>query len=141
MSINKVFMSGTLTRDPELKATSGGDSVLEFGLAVNDRVRDAGGEWVDRPNFVDCTVWGRRADALAKILAKGMKVCVEGGIRYSSWEDKKTGQRRSKLRIAVKELELMGRGQQQQQPDASQVVKGAYPGATVEAYDDSDIPF
>lgn len=139
MSINKVFLSGNLTRDPELRATSGGDSVLEFGLAVNARVRDAGGEWVDRPNFVDCTVWGRRADALAKILAKGMKVCVEGGIRYSSWEDRETGQRRSKLRVAVKELELMGRGQQQ--PDAAQAVQGAYPGATVEAYEDSDIPF
>lgn len=139
MGINKVFLSGNLTRDPELRALQNGDSVLEFGLAVNDRVRDASGEWVDRPNFVDCTVWGRRADALAKILAKGLKVCVEGSIRYSSWEDRETGQRRSKLRVAVKELELMGRGQQQ--PDAAQAVQRAYPGAAVEAYEDSDIPF
>lgn len=141
MGINKVFLSGNLTRDPELRATNGRESVLEFGLAVNDRVRDAGGEWVDRPNFVDCTVWGRRAEALAKILTKGFKVCVEGSLRYSSWEDRETGQRRSKLRVAAKEVELMGRGQQQQQPDAAKAVQGAYPGAAVEAYEDSDIPF
>lgn len=141
MGINKVFLSGNLTRDPELRATPGGEPVLEFGLAVNDRVRDSSGEWVDRPNFVDCTVWGRRAEALAKILTKGFKVCVEGSLRYSSWEDRETGQRRSKLRVTAREVELMGRGQQQQQPDAAQAVQGAYPGATVEAYDDSDIPF
>ncbi len=139
MSINKVVLSGNLTRDPVLKALSSGTSVLEFGLAVNDRVRDASGEWADRANFVDCTVFGRRADALAKILAKGAKVCVEGHLRYSSWE--RDGQRRSKLTVAVDDVELMGGRGQRQQPDAAQAVQAAYPGANVEQYAGEDIPF
>lgn len=117
MSINRVNISGNLTRDPELRATSGGMQVLGFGVAVNDRRKNGQtGQWEDYPNFVDCTMFGNRAESMARILRKGMKVAIEGKLRYSSWE--KDGQRRSKLEVIVDEIELMSQnpnGQQAQQ--------------------------
>jgi len=108
MSINKVLITGNLTRDPELRTTPAGASVLSFGVAVNDRRRNAStGDWENYANFVDCSIFGARAEALAKILTKGMKVAIEGKLRYSSWE--RDGQRRSKLDVNVDEIELMSR--------------------------------
>ena len=105
MGINRVGISGNLTRDPELRASTQGGSVLQFCVAVNDR-RKVGDEWKDIPNFVDCIVFGKRADALAPKLSKGTKVCVDGKLRYSSWEDK-DGRKRSKLEVSVDELEIL----------------------------------
>lgn len=114
MSINMVCISGNLTRDPELRATGGGTSVLQFGVAVNERVKNPQTEeWEDRPNFVDCVMFGKRAEALSNLLEKGSKVAIEGRLRYSSWE--KDGQRRSKLEVVAEEVELMSR-QQTQKP-------------------------
>ena len=120
VSINRVCISGNLTRDPELRATAGGTQVLSFGVAVNDRRRNAQtGEWEDYPNFVDCTMFGNRAEAVGRFLAKGMKVAIEGKLRYSSWE--RDGQKRSKLEVIVDEIELMVRreGQTQARPQQS----------------------
>lgn len=112
MSINRVNISGNLTRDPELRATQGGMQVLGFGVAVNDRRKNPStGQWEDYPNFVDCTMFGNRAESMSRILRKGMKVAIEGKLRYSSWE--KDGQRRSKLEVIVDEIELMSQNQQQ----------------------------
>ena len=111
MSINRVNITGNLTRDPELRATAGGTQVLSFGVAVNDRRRNPQtGEWEDYPNFVDCTMFGTRAEAVSRFLAKGNKVAIEGKLRYSSWE--RDGQRRSKLEVIVDEIEFLSRGQQ-----------------------------
>lgn len=111
MSINRVNISGNLTRDPELRATASGTQVLSFGVAVNDRRRNPQtGEWEDYPNFVDCTMFGTRAEAVGRYLSKGSKVAIEGKLRYSSWE--RDGQRRSKLEVIVDEIEFMSRGQQ-----------------------------
>ena len=111
MSINRVTISGNLTRDPELRATAGGTQVLSFGVAVNDRRRNPqNGEWEDYPNFVDCTMFGIRAEAVSRYLSKGSKVAIEGKLRYSSWE--RDGQRRSKLEVIVDEIEFLSRGQQ-----------------------------
>lgn len=108
MSINRAIVSGNLTRDPELRATPGGTQVLGFGVAVNDRRRNQQtGEWEDYPNFIDCTMFGNRAEALSRILRKGMKVAIEGKLRYSSWEDKNGGGRRSKVEIIPDEVVLM----------------------------------
>lgn len=111
MSINRVNISGNLTRDPELRSTTSGTQVLTFGVAVNDRRRNPqSGEWEDVPNFVDCVVFGSRAEALSRFLSKGSKVAIEGKLRYSSWE--RDGQRRSKLEVIVDEIEFMSpRGQ------------------------------
>ena len=100
MSINRVNISGNLSRDPELRMTSGGTQVLSFGVAVNDRRRNPqSGEWEDYPNFVDCTMFGARAEAVSRYLSKGSKVAIEGKLRYSSWE--RDGQRRSKLKCRL----------------------------------------
>ena len=108
MSINRVNISGNLTRDPELRATSGGTQVLSFGVAVNDRRRNPQtGDWEDYPNFIDCTMFGSRAEAVSRFLSKGQKVAIEGKLRYSSWE--RDGQRRSKLEVIVDEIEFMSR--------------------------------
>ena len=108
MAINRVNISGNLTRDAELRCTAGGTQVLAFGVAVNDRRRNPQtGEWEDYPNFVDCTMFGNRAEAIARYLAKGSKVAIEGKLRYSSWE--RDGQKRSKLEIVVDEIEFLSR--------------------------------
>ena len=113
MSINRVNISGNLTRDPELRATGSGTSILSFGVAVNDRRRNPqSGEWEDYPNFVDCVVFGARAEPLSRFLSKGSKVAVEGKLRYSSWETK-DGQRRSKLEVVVDEVEFLSSRNQQ----------------------------
>lgn len=149
MSINRVNISGNLTRDPELKATQGGTPVLTFGVAVNDRRRNPQtGEWEDYPNFVDCVVFGGRADLLSRFLSKGSKVAVEGKLRYSSWE--RDGQRRSKLEIIVDDIEFMTRSKAENGPQTSQA--GNYPTYTASAPNsrptapqidlyDTDVPF
>lgn len=132
MSINRAIVSGNLTRDPELRATPGGTQVLGFGVAVNDHRRNQQtGEWEDYPNFLDCTMFGNRAEALSRILRKGMKVAIEGKLRYSSWEDRNGGGRRSKVEIIPDEVVLMSQnlsGQQAPQQYAPQgFQQQAYP--------------
>ena len=107
MSINRVKISGNLTRDPEVRTTAGGTAVMKFGIAVNDRKKDSDGNWTDYANFVECTLFGARATALQNILHKGMKVCIDGKLQYSSWEDKETHKNRSKIEVIVNELDFM----------------------------------
>lgn len=112
MSINRVTISGNLTRDPEMRSTQSGMNILNFGMAVNDRRRNSQtGEWEDYANFVDCVLFGNRADFLSRTLRKGTKVVVEGKLRYSSWE--RDGQRRSKLEVVVDDLDFITPRQQQ----------------------------
>ena len=106
MSINRVIISGNLTRDSELRSTASGLPVLGFGVAVTDRRKNQQtGEWEDYPNFIDCTMFGARAESLSRYLSKGTKVSVEGKLRWSQWE--REGQKRSKLEVIVDELEFM----------------------------------
>ena len=139
MSINRVMISGNLTRDAELRSTQSGTSMLGMGIAVNDRRKNQKtGEWEDYPNFVDCTLFGKRAEALEQYLSKGAKVAIEGRLRYSSWE--KDGQKRSKLGVIVEEIELMSRRDgEQHQAYAHQGYRPA-PQAQEACYDE-DIPF
>lgn len=136
MSINRVCISGNLTRSPEYRQTQGGTGILSLGVAVNDRRKNQRtGEWEDHANFVDCTIMGRRADSLQQYLHKGQKVAIEGKLRYSSWTDR-DGNKRSKLEVLVDEIEFMsardeGGQQARQQPQRQQQ----------SMYDDDDIPF
>lgn len=107
MSINRVIISGNLTRDVELRSTASGLQVLGFGVAVNDRRKNQQtGEWEDCPNFIDCTMFGARAESVSRFLDKGAKVAIEGKLRWSQWETKE-GQKRSKIEVIVDELEFM----------------------------------
>lgn len=118
MSINHVTISGNLTRDAELRATPGGTAVLSFGVAVHESVKGSDGQYTDRPNFVDCTMFGTRAEGIAQYLAKGTKVAVSGKLRYSSWD--KDGQHRSKLEVIVDDIEFMSRKPSQPAPQPAQ---------------------
>lgn len=134
MSINRVIITGNLTRDPELRRTQSGLPVLDFGVAVNDRRKNSStGEWEEYANFLDCTMFGARAESLSSILAKGVKVAVEGKLRWSQWE--RDGQKRSKVSIIADEVELPPRSR-----DAAAVPSPDAPPAGEGVYDD-DIPF
>jgi single-strand DNA-binding protein len=107
MSINKVVISGNLTRDPELRSTPNGTPVLALGVAVNDRRKNQeSGQWEDVPNFFDVTVFGARADALSRFLSKGTKVAIEGRLRWHQWETPQ-GEKRSKVDIIADEIEFL----------------------------------
>ena len=147
MSINRVNITGNLTRDPELRATAGGTQILSFGVAVNDRRKNPQtGAWEDVPNFVDCIVFGQRAEAVSRFISKGSKVAIEGKLRFSSWETKE-GQRRSKLEVIVDEIDFMSRQGQQVTSPAAEAAKVAdtpaygTPRAPEPEFYDADIPF
>lgn len=152
MSINRVTITGNLTRDPDLRTTATGNPVLGFSVAVNDRRKNQQtGEWEDYPNFIDCTMFGARAEAVAKYLSKGSKVAIEGKLRWSQWE--RDGQKRSKIEVIIDEIEFMSRGDhpevQVSQPALAQPsnVQTQMPGMPVArpvvdaSIYDTDIPF
>lgn len=101
--INTVAISGNLGRDPELRATQGGTQVLRFAVCVNER-RKVGDEWKDVPNWVDVTVFGKRAEALSRYLGKGTHVTVQGSLRQSKWE--KDGQKHSRLEVIASNVDF-----------------------------------
>lgn len=136
MSINKAIISGNLTRDPEVKSTAGGSCVMKFSVAVNDRYKNSQtGQWEDRPNFIDCTMFGARAESVSRFLGKGTKVCIEGKLRWSQWE--KNGEKRSKIEVIVDELEFMSNRSEGSQ---EAVRHACEPVREVSIYDE-DIPF
>ena len=96
---NRVILLGRLTRDVELKYTASNLAVTELGLAVTDRRRNANGENVEETTFVDVTLWGRQAEVASEYLNKGSPVFIEGRLKLDQWEDKQSGQKRSKLRV------------------------------------------
>ena len=113
MAINKATITGNITRDPELRQTQGGTSILSIGVAVNDRRKNQQtGEWEDYPNFIDCKLFGNRATGVAPHLEKGMKVAIEGKLNQSRWQAE-DGTNRSKIEIIVDEIEFMSRQQGQ----------------------------
>jgi len=107
MSINRVVISGNLTRDPELRSTASGMAILKMGIAVNDRRKNQqSGEWEDVPNFFDVVVFGTRGESLSRFLSKGSKVAIEGKLRWSSWETPE-GDKRSKVEIVADDIEFL----------------------------------
>lgn len=129
MSINQVSMSGNLGADAELRSTRGGTPVLTFALAVNERVKQADGTWGDRASWIDCVLFGARAQALADWLRKGNKVVVQGRLRTSTWE--RDGVSHKRTEVVVEEVDLMTVKRDRQQGTA-QNAPGVY---------DEDVPF
>ncbi len=108
-SFNKVILVGNLTRDPQVKYTTGGTAVTEIGLAVNRRWMDKqSNQWKDETTFVDVTLWGRTAEIAGEYLAKGRPVLIEGRLQLDSWDDKESGQKRSKLRVVGENMTMLG---------------------------------
>ena len=108
-NINRVILTGNLTRDPELRNTPGGTSVCSLRLAVNTRRKDgATGEWVDKAHYFDITVWGAQGENVAQYCEKGRPIAVDGRLEYREWEDKDTGAKRSAVSIVADSVQFLG---------------------------------
>jgi len=116
-SLNKVFLLGNLTREPELRYTPGGSAVGEFGLAVNRKFNDK-----EEVCFVDIVVWGKQAETCHRYLEKGVSVLIEGRLQLDQWQDKESGAKRSRLRVVAERVQFLGRG-----GNAGGTSDGAYP--------------
>lgn len=138
--INTVTLIGRLTRDPELRTLPSGMSLCQLGLAVNENYKDSStGEWTERVNFFDITVWGNQGESCANYLSKGRQVCVEGRLRWESWENQE-GQKRSKVAIVANRVQFLG-GQPDRDPEPDIPIEPVQqPVAQAVAVDD-DIPF
>ena len=106
-NINRVTITGNLTRDPELRSTGGGTSVCSLRVAVNSRRKDQSGEWVDKPNYFDVTVWGAQGENCAQYLAKGRPVAVDGRLEWREWQDKE-GNKRQSVDIIADSVQFLG---------------------------------
>ena len=139
-NINRVELSGNLTRDPELQATKSGASLLKFGIAVGERKNDK-----EYTHFYDCVVWGGYAEVMQRYLQKGQKVAVEGSLHYSSWSDPKTGYKRSKVEVYVSNIDTMGpppaRDASEYAPGQQIPISAAPPQVPAPEIYDEDIPF
>lgn len=150
-SINRCLLVGRLVRDPELRHTQGGTAVCEFSLAVNSREKQADGEWGDRVDFFDVTVWSGQGEACAQYLSKGSQCAVDGRLRQDRWEAKDGGGKRSKVVIVASNVQFLGDAKgsgdgnvdpphrDEPSQDASDFGGGA--DADFGAAVDSDIPF
>jgi len=106
-SYNKVLLMGNLTRDIEVRQIGSGQSVANFGLAVTHKYRTAAGENREETTFVDCEMWGKRGEAMARYLSKGKPVFIEGRLKLDTWQDKNDGSNRSKLRVVAESFEFI----------------------------------
>lgn len=160
-SFNKVILMGNFTRDPELRFLPNNTAVCDMGLAVNDRFQNKStGQWEDRPNFVDCTAFGRTAENISKFFAKGRPIFIEGKLRFEQWEDRTSGQKRSKLKVVVDNWQFVdskdsagggssgdggrpsnGYGNRSQDDSDNNSWEDSTGGGGHEAVDEEDIPF
>ncbi len=108
-NLNKVMIIGNVTRDPEIKYTPKGSAVVDIGIAVNRTFTPEGGERREETTYIDVTLWGRTAETAAEYCKKGRSVYVEGRLQLDSWEDKASGQKRSKLRVVGENYQLLDR--------------------------------
>jgi single-strand DNA-binding protein len=148
-NINVVVITGNLTRDPELRSTPGGTSVCKLRVAVNSRRKDQSGQWVDKPNYFDVTVWGAQGENCANYLSKGRPVAVEGRLDWREWEDKE-GAKRQSVEIIANSVQFLGSRDgggngngftpQSDVPADTSDFQGAPAGAAAGGGDD-DIPF
>jgi len=130
--LNKVMLIGGVGQEPELKHTQGGTAYLPLSIGTNERYKDRDGQWKDRTEWHDVTIWGKRAEGLVKVLTKGSKVYIEGRNERQRWE--KDGQKRSTVRVIAKEVILLG-GKNKNREGGQRQDDGPPPP------DDEDIPF
>ncbi len=107
VNINRVTLTGNLTRDPELRSTPSGTSVCSLRVACNTRRKDGSGEWVDKPNFFDVTVWGAQGENCANYLQKGRPIAVDGRLEWREWDDN-SGNKRQSIDIIADTVQFLG---------------------------------
>jgi single-strand DNA-binding protein len=145
-NFNKVMLMGNLTRDPEIRYTPKGTAVAEIGLAINRYFSGEGGDKREETTFVDVTLWGRTAEIASEYLKKGRPVFIEGRLQLDTWEDKQSGQKRSKLRVVAEGMQLLGSRGGGGGPDENSGPGGASSAPPRKAApppepDDDEIPF
>lgn len=142
-NLNRVIIMGNLTRDPELRYTP--KAVADIGVAINRVWNNEQNQRQEETTFVDITLWGRQAEIAQQYLTKGSGVFIEGRLQMDTWEDKATGQKRSKLKVVAENLQFMPDGKQRGErsaPADSAPRREAAPSASPADYDhDGDIPF
>jgi single-strand DNA-binding protein len=147
-SFNKVILVGNLTRDPEIRYTPKGSAVCDLGLAVNRVYNTESGEKREEVTFIDVVLWARLAEIAGEYLKKGRPVLIEGRLQLDSWDDKQSGQKRSKLRVIGETMQLLGSrpsggggsDEAGQSPTASKTAPPPKSPAPAEP-DDDEIPF
>jgi single stranded DNA-binding protein (ssb) len=112
-NFNKVYLIGNLTRDPELRVTPKGTAICQFGIAVNRQFKDESGAMRDDTTFVDIEAWGRQGETISKYCTKGRPLFIEGRLKLDQWEDKASGQKRSKLKVVLEGFQFLGGGQRE----------------------------
>lgn len=115
-SLNKVFLMGNLTRDPEVRYLAGGVAVADLRMAVNERYRDKNNEWQEKATYLDVVVWRRQAETVGEYLSKGSPLLVEGRLQLDEWETKQ-GEKRSRLRVQGDRIQFLGRPSRAQYSD------------------------
>jgi single-strand DNA-binding protein len=150
-NVNKVILMGNLTRDPELRYTPKGTAVADVGLAINRVFGTDGGERREETTFVDVTLWGRQAELAQQYLGKGRGVYIEGRLQMDTWEDKASGQKRSKLKVVAENLQFLpgsgtggqagGRPNPPREETGHTHQEGASPAGHGEYEEEDDIPF
>jgi single-strand DNA-binding protein len=118
-NLNRVLLIGNLTRDPEVRYTPKGTAVADIGVAVNRVYSAEDGEKKEETTFVDVTLWGRQAEVAGQYLKKGRPVFIEGRLQLDTWDDKQTGQKRSRLRVVSENMQLLGSRSESEGPPSS----------------------
>jgi len=150
-SFNKVILMGNLTRDPELRYTPSGTAIAGFGIATNRRWKDQDGNQKEEVTFIDITAFGKQAEVIGQYFQKGKGIHIEGRLKFDQWDDKNTGQKRSKLGVVLDRFEFIGGSQgdegspapqQSAPPPPSQPADGPpADGPPVDGPGDDDVPF
>ncbi len=153
MALNKVLLIGNLTRDPELKFTTRGTAVCSLSVASNRRWKDDSGAEKEEVTFVDVTAFGKTGEVIAQYFRKGSPIFIEGRLKLDQWDDKTTGQKRSKMGVVLETFEFMGgkreeggsaaptRPASQSAPSAKPATAAGAPAAGSETPEEDDVPF
>ena len=123
-NLNRVLLIGNLTRDPEVRYTPKGTAVAELGIAVNRIYSGEDGEKKEETTFVDVTLWARQAEVAGQYLKKGRPVFIEGRLQLDTWDDKQSGQKRSRLRVVGENIQLLGARQEGEAPASPTSARG-----------------
>lgn len=107
-NFNQVILIGNITRDPELRVTPKGTSICQFGIAVNRQYKDESGQTREDVSFFDVEAWGKQGEVIAKYLAKGRQIFVQGRLKQDSWDDKTTGSKRTKIKVVLENFQFIG---------------------------------
>ena len=145
-NFNKVILAGNLTRDPELRYTPKGTAIAKIGLAINRKWKSETGEMKEETTFVDVDAFGKTAETIGQYLKKGRPILIEGRLRYQTWDDKQSGQKKSKLAVVMENFQFMdsggGRGEGAPAPSRPAAAAAAPEAPDAEPpHEGDDVPF